>query len=156
MKFIAVMTFVSAALLASASFAQQLRLSKAEIEALAKIDAGAGTSGVSGVRSTVIYGDPTKPGPYTIEIRVPAHTAIQAHTHSDPRTAVVISGEWFFGYGRFADPALTKKLVAGSFYTEPANDPHFALTRDQPAIVYIFGHGPTDTSYIDQSLAPKP
>lgn len=136
------------ALLASVSAqAQQVRLTPAEIEGQVKGGAGPGTSGVAGIRTTVLLGDPSKPGPYTIEIRVPAHTRIQAHTHRDARSAVVVSGTWYFGYGTTAEEAKVKALPPGSFYTEPADDPHFALTRDEPAIVYITGWGPTDTIY---------
>lgn len=127
--------------------AQQERLTPAEIEALAKGGAGPGTSGVTGIQTTVLLGDPTKAGPYTIEIRVPAHTRIAAHTHRDARSAVVVGGAWYFGYGATASETLVKRLPPGSFYTEPADDPHFALTRDEPAIVYISGWGPTDTKY---------
>ena len=125
----------------------QLRLTPMEIEAMAKHGAGAGTSGVAGIQTTTLMGDPTQPGPYTIEIRVPANTRIQAHTHRDSRSAVVISGSWYFGYGATAGDALVKQLQPGSFYTEPADVPHFALTRDQPAVVFITGVGPTDTVY---------
>ena len=45
-------------------------------------------------------------------------------------------------------------MEPGSFYTEPANAPHFALTQDEPAIVYITGFGPTDTNYIDAAADP--
>jgi quercetin dioxygenase-like cupin family protein len=127
--------------------AQQERLTPAEIEALAKGGAGPGTSGVAGIQTTVLLGDPTKAGPYTIEIRVPANTRIAAHTHRDGRSAVVVKGTWYFGYGATAEAAKVKALPPGSFYTEPADDPHFALTRSEAAIVYISGWGPTDTHY---------
>jgi len=132
----------------------QLRLTPMEIEAMAKHGAGAGTSGVAGIQTTTLMGDPTQPGPYTIEIRVPANTRIQAHTHRDSRSAVVISGSWYFGYGATAGDALVKQLQPGSFYTEPADVPHFALTRDQPAVVFITGVGPTDTVYTATSKTP--
>ena len=109
--------------------------------------AGAGTSGVAGIQTTILFGDPTQAGPYTIEIRVPAHTRIAAHTHRDHRSAVVVAGTWYFGYGPVADEAVVKTLPPGSFYTEPANDAHFALTRDEPVVAYIFGDGPTDTVF---------
>jgi quercetin dioxygenase-like cupin family protein len=112
------------------------RLNPTEIAAMAKGGAGAGTSGVAGIKTTVLSGDPTKAGPYTIEIRVPAHTRIGAHRHRDDRSAVVVSGTWWFGYGLRADEALLKALGPGSFYTEPAGQPHFALTRGEPAIVW--------------------
>ncbi|MEH0197821.1 cupin domain-containing protein [Caulobacter sp. CCNWLY153] len=113
--------------------AQDLRLTPPEIAALAKGGAGAGTSGVAGIRTTTLYGDPTKAGPYTIEIRVPPHTRIAAHSHKDDRTAVVVSGTWLFGYGRRNEVPLVKELPPGSFYTEPAGVDHFAQTHDQPA-----------------------
>jgi len=127
----------------------ELRLTPQEIQGMAKGGAGAGTSGVAGIRTTILAGDPTQAGPYTIELRVPANTRIQAHTHRDARSAIVISGTWYFGYGDKADEARVKKLGPGSFYTEPASQPHFALTRDQAAVVYITGVGPTDTIYKD-------
>jgi hypothetical protein len=58
--------------------------------------AGAGTSGVTVIQTTVLSGDPTAAGPYTIEVRVTAHTRISAHTHRDDRSAVVVSGMWFW------------------------------------------------------------
>ena len=45
-------------------------------------------------------------------------------------------------------------MEPGSFYTEPAGTPHFALTREEPATVYIAGSGPTDTHYIDAAADP--
>lgn len=139
---------VALALTASANIGgRQIRLSPAEIASKGKGGAGPGTSGIQGIRTTVLFGDPARPGPYTIEIRVPPHTRIAAHTHRDRRSAVVVSGQWFFGYGAALAEDRLKLLPAGSFYTEPANDAHFALTRDEPAVVYITGEGPTDTHF---------
>ena len=63
------------------------------------------------------------------------------------RTATVVSGTWYFGYGSVADEARVKPLPPGSFYTEPADVPHFALTHDEPVVVYIHGWGPTSTRF---------
>ena len=93
--------------------------------------------------------------PYTVALRIPAHTKIAAHTHRDNRVAVVILGVWFFGYGSSADETEVKALELGSFYTEPADAPHFALTQDEPTTVYITGFGPTDTHYIDATTDPR-
>ena len=131
------------------------RLSADEIAAMGKGGAGAGTSGVTGITTTVLSGDPSAAGPYTIEIRVPPRTRIAAHRHRDDRSGIVISGNWRIGYGERADPALTKVLGPGGFYTEPANQAHFALTGDQAAVVYITGFGPTDTRYVDPADDPR-
>lgn len=133
-----------------------LRLTPTEIEGMTKGGAGAGTSGVSGITTTVLYGDPTKAGPYTIALRAPPNVRIAAHSHRDDRTAVVIAGVWRFGYGRKADEALVKTLPPGGFYSEPAGIEHFAMTGPEGATVYISGFGPTSTDYVEAANAPKP
>jgi quercetin dioxygenase-like cupin family protein len=154
-----VRTLAAAMLLAhsAGAVAQQmpLRLTPAEIAGLAGAGPGAGTSGVAGIQSIVLSGDPAKAGPYTIEIRVPANTRIAAHDHRDDRSAVVVSGQWYLGYGETATEAAVKLLPPGSFYTEPAGKAHFAMTRDAPAIVYISGFGPTNTTYVDPADTPR-
>jgi len=135
------------------------RLTPAEVDAIPRAGGGPGTSGLNGVQTTVLSGDPNGPGAYTFEIRVPPHTRIAAHTHRDNRTAIVVSGEWHFGYGGTANEAAAKVLAPGSFYTEPANVAHFAFTSDTPAVVYISGQGPTDTQYTnptDERAAKRP
>lgn len=124
------------------------RLTVVDVESLPIVGAGAGTSGVKGIETRVLLGDPTKSGPYTIAIRVPAHTRIAAHTHRDDRSAIVVNGMWHFGYGPRADEAASVALPAGSYYTEPAGDSHFAWTGPEGAMVYISGVGPSDTRFM--------
>lgn len=147
----------SVLLLTALSFAAnplpETRLTPAELDALRAVAAGAGTSGVAGIRTTVLVGDPAEPGPYTIRLSVPANTTIQAHTHRDNRTAVVAAGTWYFGYGPIASPSAEKALPAGSFYTEPGGVAHFAETRDAAVVVYISGVGPTDTVFLSGAAA---
>jgi pimeloyl-ACP methyl ester carboxylesterase len=131
------------------------RLSAKQVAALSHDKAGAGTSKLKGVEMIVLSGNPIEPGPYAIELRVPAHTKIASHTHRDDRTALVVSGEWHFGYGAKASDAKTTPLGPGGFYTEPANAEHFAFTGEKPAVVYITGQGPTDTIYVDPADAPS-
>lgn len=133
---------------ASSPTLPQTRLTKPQVDALARGDGGAGTSGLNGVQTTVLSGNPSAPGPYAFEIRVPPHTRIEAHRHRDNRNAIVVSGEWHFGYGDQATEAAATTLGPGGFYTEPAGVAHFAFTGDQPAVVYITGQGPTDTEYV--------
>ncbi len=116
---------------------------------------GAGTSGVSGIRTAVLKGDPGRAGLYTIMLRIPAHTRIAAHEHMDDRVATVVSGTWYIGYGESFDGARVKALPAGSFYTEPSHRAHFAETRDEPVIVQITGVGPSSTRYIDPAMDPQ-
>ena len=138
-------------LFASVGGAQQAaartRLTPAEIGALAGAGASAGTSGVSGIQTRTLKGNPTRPGLYTIQLEVPANTRIEAHDHPDDRVATVISGTWYFGYGDRFDEEELKALRPGSFYTEPPHEMHFARTGDTAVVVQITGFGPTATTY---------
>jgi len=69
-----------------------------------------GSSGVSGIQTVVLKGDPNETGVYTIMLRVPAHTQIAAHSHRDDRVATVISGTWRMGYGDKFDESKLKAL----------------------------------------------
>jgi pimeloyl-ACP methyl ester carboxylesterase len=126
----------------------------AEIGALKPSGAGVGTSGVDGIQTVVLSGDPAKAGPYAIELKVPAHAHIAAHAHRDNRLAMVVSGEWHFGYGDKADENHSSVLTPGAFYTEPAHAAHYAFTADQPAVVFITGTGPSDTHFVNETDAP--
>ena len=128
--------FVSCLVLAQEG---QVRLSPSEISALRTADAGAGTSGVSGIQTRTLKGDPTKPGIYTIQLTIPANVRIQAHTHPDDRVATVISGTWYIGYGAKFDDTKLKALTAGSFYAEPPGVEHFAKTGNDPVVLQITG-----------------
>jgi len=147
-QLLCVISFLALSLLAAAQDTQvKRRLTPREIEELPSESAGAGTSGLPAVKTRVLFGDPTKPGLYTIELKVAPNSVIQAHTHRDTRTAVVISGLWHFGYGPRNEQALVKALPPGAFYTEPAGESHFARTGPEGATVSITGYGPTDTVY---------
>jgi quercetin dioxygenase-like cupin family protein len=123
------------------------RLTPREIEALPRESAGTGTSGLPAVTTRMLFEDPMKSDLYTIELRVAPNTVIQAHTHRDTRTAVVVNGLWYFGYGPKIEQALVRALPPGAFYTEPAGESHFARTGPEGATVSITGYGPTDTIY---------
>lgn len=137
--------------LAAARLAEtrELRLSPMEVAALPEVSAGAGTSGIAHIRMRVLAGDPNAAGPYTIALEMPPNARIRAHTHRDERSAVVVRGIWYFGYGDKANDAAFKRLEPGSFYTEPAGTAHFARTGPEGATVYITGWGPSDTHYFE-------
>jgi hypothetical protein len=116
-----------------------------------------GSSGLAGVHTKVLAGDPAKPGLYSILLYVPANTTIQAHSHRDDRMATVVSGTWHFGYGSKFDASKLQDLPPGSVYSEPGTraHPHFAQTQSDAVVVHIVGWGPTDTVYVDPANDPS-
>jgi quercetin dioxygenase-like cupin family protein len=139
----------------SSSALPQMRMTPADVAANQTGSDQIGSSGLAGVSTKVLFGDPSGPGFYTIVLFVPAHTTIPAHSHHDDRMAAVISGTWQFGYGDRFDEAALKSLPAGSVYSEPGGMNHFARTGGEPVMVEISGFGPTDTRYVDPADAPR-
>ena len=132
----------------------QMRLTPAEIRHNQTGSDQIGSSGLAGVSTKVLFGDPSKSGFYTIVLYVPAHTTIPAHSHRDDRVATVVSGTWRIGYGdHFAEGAL-KMLPPGSIYSEPGGANHFARTETEAVLVEISGFGPTDTRYFNPADTP--
>jgi pimeloyl-ACP methyl ester carboxylesterase len=132
----------------SSAVLSEMRMTPAEVRANQSGSNQIGSSGLPGVSTKVLFGDPSKPGYYSIVLSVPAHTTIAAHSHRDDRMAVVVSGAWQFGYGNNFDERALKTLPAGSVYSEPGGGNHFARTGNEPALVQISGFGPTDTHYV--------
>jgi quercetin dioxygenase-like cupin family protein len=147
--------FLAAVPAAIAQSLPEMRMTPAEIRASSLDNNQIGSSGLPGVHTKVVFGDPSKAGFYTILLFVPAHTTIQAHTHRDDRVATVVSGEWHLGYGTHFDAESLKTLPPGSVYSEPGGDNHFAQTDADPVIVQISGYGPTDTRYFEAVNEPK-
>ncbi len=133
----------------------EMRLTPAEVRADQTSSSQVGSSMLPGVSTRVLFGDPSKPGFYTIVLFVPAHTMIQAHSHRDDRIATVVSGTWQFGYGDRFDEGVLKTLPPGSVYSEPGGVNHFARTDADPVLVQISGLGPTDTRYVEPAQVPR-
>jgi pimeloyl-ACP methyl ester carboxylesterase/quercetin dioxygenase-like cupin family protein len=139
----------------SASALPHMRMTPAEVQANQTGSNQIGSSGLAGVSTKVLFGDPSSAGFYTIVLFVPAQTTIPAHSHRDDRMATVVSGTWQFGYGDRFDEGVLKSLPVGSVYSEPGGTTHFARTGGEPVMVEISGFGPTDTRYVSPGDAPK-
>lgn len=114
-----------------------------------------GVSQVSGQSAQVLYGDPTKPGLYTVLLRLEPHKRIMPLSHPDSRFVTVLSGTFYVGFGDKYDETSLKALPPGGIYTEPAKANHFGETRDEPVLVAITGYGPSGTTYANPADAPK-
>jgi hypothetical protein len=79
-RFVIAALSLVAASVATAQSLPEMRMTPAEIQASALDSNQIGRSGLPGVHTKVVFGDPSKVGFYTILLFVPAHTTIQAHT----------------------------------------------------------------------------
>ena len=97
----------------------------------------------SGRENAYLYGHPNKPGPYIYATKWPPHSKALAHKHPDARYAMVLQGVHYIGYGEKFDEAKLHRHPAGTWFTEPANQGHFGLTKDEGTILYFYGMGPS-------------
>lgn len=105
----------------------------------------AGTS-----EQAVLFGDPSKPGPYVIRIRWLPGNMSRPHIHNTDRFFVVISGTWWVGSGTKFDPASTVPVKPGSYVAHFAGQPHYDGAKDEEAVIQVFGTGPLTTEVVEK------
>jgi hypothetical protein len=101
-----------------------------------------------GMEQLNLIGDPAKPGPYTLRLKFPKGYRLEPHTHPDAREVTILSGTYATGYGDKFDEAKLKVLPAGSFYTEPANFPHFIEIKED-VVLQVSGTGPSSRRFVE-------
>jgi quercetin dioxygenase-like cupin family protein len=113
-----------------------------------------GALATPGLEQLNLVGDPTRAGPYTLRLRFPKGYKIPPHTHPDSREVTILSGVFATGYGETFDSAKLKILPAGSFYTEPANVPHY-IEIEEDTVLQVSGTGPSGRNFVKPADSPK-
>lgn len=101
-----------------------------------------GTGPEQGVQVAVLEGDPSKPGPYTVRLKIPAGGKFLPHSHRDVEHVTVISGTLLVGLGDVFDASKMKALPAGSYVVIPPGLHHFAMAQGD-TVVQLHGTGPS-------------
>ena len=97
---------------------------------------------IPGLRTVVLSGDPSKPGPYVTRNRFAPGAFSRPHFHPNDRFIVVVSGTWWVGTGATFDPDSTKPMPTGSFVTHYGGKIHYDGAKTEPCEVVIYGIGP--------------
>lgn len=108
-----------------------------------------------GLETARIYGSSTKPERYLFQSKFPPNFVIRPHSHPDERHYTVLSGTWYIGFGTTFDESKLIALPPGSFYIEPANVPHFVVTKGDGAVLQIGGTGPTRQLWVNPADDPS-
>src|ERR1700745_3253787 len=80
-------------------------------------------------RLAVVVGEPSKPGPYVIRVKVPSGVKLMPHKHPEDRVYTVISGGFYIGLGDQFDADKLQAYPPGSVVVLPGNTPHFHWAR---------------------------
>lgn len=106
-------------------------------------------------RLAVLVGEPNRPGPYLIRVRIPGGIKMMPHKHREDRIYTVISGVFYIGLG---DEFDENKLVAhppGTVLVLPAGQSHFHWAKSGEYMTQVSAIGPLGIDYVDPSDDPR-
>jgi quercetin dioxygenase-like cupin family protein len=94
----------------------------------------------------ILFGDPSKPGPYVMRIKWLPGNFSRPHFHNGDRFFTVISGTWWVGTGDHYDPNNTVPVPAGSYVLHKGGQLHYDGAKDEETIIQVTGYGPLETT----------
>jgi len=106
-----------------------------------------------GAKAAVVSGDPSKTGPFEIQLALPNRYTVPPHFHPTDETVTVKSGTFLYGMGDKIDPKQMKTMKVGESGTMQANAHHYAMARGK-TVVSVSGMGPFVTTYVNPADDP--
>jgi len=107
-----------------------------------------------GVAMTVLSGDPSQPGWFTVRAKMPAGYTIPPHWHPTDEHLTVISGVLLVGMGDKLDAAVMEPVPAGGFTVMPAQMRHYARAKED-TILQVHAQGPFTITYVNPADDPR-
>lgn len=107
-----------------------------------------------GAMISVMEGDPTQAGPFTMRLKLPENYSIPAHWHPGDEHITVISGNLMIGLGDKLDQKKSKVLPTGGFARIPPKVHHYAWTNEE-TVVQLHGQGPWGIMYVNPNDDPS-
>jgi quercetin dioxygenase-like cupin family protein len=108
-----------------------------------------------GVHLGILVGDPGKPAPYTIRVKVPGGVKMMPHKHPEDRVYTVISGVFYIGQGDQFDESKLVAFAPGSVVVLPGNQSHFHWAKSGEYISQVTAIGPLGMDYVDEDNDPR-
>jgi quercetin dioxygenase-like cupin family protein len=108
-----------------------------------------------GARLAILIGDPSKPGPYLIRVKLAAGVKMLPHAHPEDRVYTVISGIFYIGLGAEFDETKLTAHAPGSVLILPGGQPHFHWAKSGEYITQVTAIGPLGLAYVDPSDDPR-
>lgn len=108
----------------------------------------------SGAQAAVLEGDPTRPGPFTLRLAMPANYRIPPHYHPVTEHVTVLEGTFYVGMGDTFDAAKATSLPSGTFAALGPGMRHFAFTKGR-TVIQLHGEGPWGLVYVNSADDPR-
>jgi len=107
-----------------------------------------------GAMMAVVSGDPSKAGPFEIELSFPNGYTVAPHSHPTAEKITVKSGEFLYGVGDEIKASDMKTLKPGKSGEMPAGMHHYARARGK-TVVAINSTGPFVINYVHAKDDPR-
>ena len=108
----------------------------------------------AGAQIAVLSGDPSKAGPFTIQLKLPDGWLIGPHFHPTDEHLQTKSGTFMYGMGDTVKKGDMKALKVGESATVPAAMHHYAQAKGV-TIVQVSGMGPFMLTYVNPADDPQ-
>lgn len=107
------------------------------------------------VKLSIVVGDPRKPGPFVVRVRVAADAKIAPHKHPEDRIYTVMAGVFYIGLGETFDPDKLRAYPPGTVLVLPGGTPHFHWAKSGEYTTQVSAIGPLGLEYINKSDDPR-
>ena len=107
-----------------------------------------------GAQLAVLDGDPSKPGLYTVRLKMPSGYKVAPHSHPENVNVSVLSGTFGVGMGDKFDSSNGKLVKAGGFVVEPKGMHHYAWAQGA-TVIQLHGAGPLVINYVNPADDPS-
>jgi Domain of unknown function (DUF4437) len=107
-----------------------------------------------GAEVTVLEGDPTQPGLFTLQLKMPDGYKVAPHWHSTDERQTLVKGSLMMGMGEKWNDSDLKEMTPGAFVMLPKHNSHYVVGKGE-TIVQVQATGPYDVNYINASDDPR-
>ena len=107
-----------------------------------------------GSQAAMMYGDPGKPAPFTLRVKLPAGYRIPPHWHPTDEHVTVLAGTIAMGTGETWDDKALMAMPTGAFMGLAANTRHYLLAKTE-ATIQVHGTGPFSITYVNPKDDPR-
>lgn len=108
----------------------------------------------SGAQLAVLEGDPTKPGEFTMRLKMPDGYKIPPHFHARVEHVTVVSGTFKVGMGDKWDDSKMGEIGPGVFAWIKPGTRHFAAAKGE-TVIQLHGEGPWSLTYVNPQDDPR-
>jgi len=107
-----------------------------------------------GAQVTVLAGDPSKEGMFTLRAIFPANYKIPPHWHPTTENVSVLEGTLYMGGGETFDESKATALKEGGFSSIPEKTAHYAFTKKK-CTIQVHAMGPFQITYYNPADDPR-